>query len=68
MRHVRLLLLALTLCPAIALADGECAAECPAGQVNVGFADGQGSNCVCMDQGAGMVEVVPEESPPGPQE
>ncbi len=61
MKSISLLFLAF-LCPAIAFADGECSAECPAGQVNVGFADGPGANCACMDQGEGMVEVVPEES------
>jgi len=60
-RCIPLILLAL-LCPSIALAEGECSAECPSGQVNVGFADGPGASCACMDQGDGMVEVIPEES------
>ena len=46
---------------AFASETDSCASECPSGQVQVSFGDGNSARCVCQEQGAAMEETSASE-------
>ncbi len=67
MKRLMLMIVAITLCADLALAEGtesSCETECPSGQVRVGYADGNGSSCQCVAQADMQEPEIPEAGEP----